>query len=124
MPAKPGVRFDYDLDALEHCKPEDVCIICDSPLRCRWTDLNGEGVCLDCGAPYQLKNGSDEQRAEGNYPYCNLKTEWIPIMRHFWQRTGCFVFLGSSFSENTGRVYFAEWVRGHYPEMISEGVNQ
>jgi len=117
---KQGAMFDYDSHAQKHVKDVDICIVCGNKLQCRWTDYNGEGVCLTCGTPYQLINGTDEQIKNNNYPYCNLRNEWIPIVKEYFEETKKFTFLGTSFSETTGSQAFAEWVKKNYPEMIKK----
>jgi hypothetical protein len=116
MTPKEGIKFDYDLRANLELKGCETCVVCNEPLRCRWTDYSGEGVCLNCGTAYQLKWGSKQQEAEGNYPYCNMKEEWLPVVRDYWEKTHTFVFHGRSMSERTGLEGFWAWVKEHYPE--------
>lgn len=117
--AKEGLVFDYDLKANEHVG-KNLCAVCGESLQCRWTDLNGEGVCLTCGVPYQLVNGTDEQIAGGKYPYCNVNPEWLPIVKRHWEETHLFVFLGTSFSEITNQSKFCSWAKKNYPEKFAE----
>ena len=124
MIPKEGIKFDYDLRANLELKGCERCVVCDQPLRCRWTDYSGEGVCLNCGMSYQLKWGSEKQESEGNYPYCNISDKWILIHRKYWDETNSFVFSGSSFSERTGQQNFWEWVEKYYPEMLEKKKEQ
>ncbi len=96
------------------------CEICCDTLFCRWTDYHGEGVCETCGTPYQLINGTEEQKKENNYPYLKLKKEWIPIVKEYWDKTQQFVFHGTSMSETTGLIEFWKWVEDNHPEMMKE----
>ena len=117
---KEGIKFDYDLQANEELKEQDRCLICGKQLVCRWTDYSGEGVCISCGCPYQLKWGSDEQKKEGNYPYIGLRDEWIPILKEYWEETHQFTFLGMSFEERTGQAEFNKWLKEKHPELIKK----
>ena len=117
---KSGLKFDYDLKANEHVKKENKCLVCESELHCRWTDMNGEGVCLECGCPYQLINGSKEQIAKNEYPYINIKKSWISILKEYYNETQEFVFNGNSFSEDTGRKEFNDWIKEKHSEMIKQ----
>lgn len=111
---KEGIKFDYDLWANHEIKNGNICRICRNPLRCRWTDYSGEGVCLKCGAPYQLKWGSQEQEKEKEYPYLKVKDIWIPILKQYWKETNRFCFNGTSFSERTGVQEFGDWLETKY----------
>lgn len=114
---KHGVKFDYDLLANEEIKNNPICEICGNPLRCRWTDLSGQGVCLTCGCAYQLKWGTEEQEKEGKYPYLGIKNKFIPILKQYWEEERKFVFTGTSISEDTGLREFYEWLEIKHPEM-------
>ena len=115
---KNGIVFDYDLAANYQLTGNEICEICNSPLQCRWTDRHGEGICLICGAPYQLMHGSKEQETEGNYPYLLIKPEWIPILREYWEKEKKFRFGGWSVSEDKGQEEFKVWVSENYPDML------
>lgn len=117
---KSGIKFDYDLEANRELKGNETCIICRNPLRCRWTDYSGEGVCLTCGTAYQLKWGSTEQKKEGKYPYCNIKESFIPILKQYWKEKRTFVFTGTSLTETTGIDEFSKWMDENHPEMKEE----
>ena len=120
---KNGIKFDYDLDANKEIKKDNICIICNNELSCRWADYSGEGVCLTCGTPYQLKWGSEEQRKEAKYPYCNLNKKYINIIREYWNDKKTFVFLGRSFNEHTGIKELNEWLEINHPELIEKNKN-
>lgn len=117
---KYGEKFDYDLAANYQLDGNERCLICDSELTCRWTDLHGEGVCTICGAPYQLMHGTEEQEKEGKYPYLRVKEEYISLFREYWNETHLFCFHGLSFTEDTGRAEFNEWIEQKHPELLKK----
>ena len=64
-----------------------ACLVCDDPRpRYAWTDYSGEGYCLRCGIPYQLKWGVLEEGE--SYPRINLRPEAIPMFRRYFAETG------------------------------------
>lgn len=90
------------------------CLVCDDPTPAySWTDYNGEGYCVKCGTPYQLKNGTLEEGQ--TYPRCNISEKWIPRMREFWQEkkvpngTGTFLLPQDYPDQMRGRITFNEW---------------
>lgn len=97
------------------------CVVCDAePLRFRWTDYAGEGECVECGCPYQIKWGSEEETKEGAYPYCNLKEDFIPIAREHWEETKRRVPFGMylralSKEEQAARTLFIAWIDERHP---------
>jgi hypothetical protein len=115
---KQGILHDYDLMAnAEPSANAQTCVVCGaSPMTFQWSDYSGEGMCTKCGTPYQLKWGSDEQRAEGKYPYLNLKDEFVPIVREYHQQTGAWTYLGTGF-DRPGLREFDAWVKQNHPEM-------
>ena len=118
--AKVGIDHDYDLLAnQEESAWGQTCIVCGcSPMTFQWSDYSGEGMCTECGTPYQLKRGTDEQKAEGKYPYLRMKSEWVPVVREYHQQTGQFVALGCMLGQQRGMAEFVEWLKGHHPEML------
>lgn len=120
---KHGVLHDYDLmaNAEEAARKGNTCAVCgDSPVTYQWSDYSGEAMCCKCGTPYQLKWGSDEQKAKGEYPYLNLKKEWVPIVREYHEQTGRFTCLGMMMGPCPGMDEFADWVDVHHPEMATK----
>ena len=119
---KFGILHDYDLMANnEPSAKGQTCLICDVyPVVYQWSDLNGEAMCRQCGTPYQLKNGSDSQIKEGNYPYLNLDPEWLPIIREYWLETQQFTHFGLTFGPRLGVEKFTKWVDKNHPEMAKE----
>jgi len=115
---KEGLVFDYDLRANDEIPKQSICQICGEELHCRWTDYSGEGVCLTCGAPYQLKWGTEEQKQDNKYPYLNINPKYIPIIKEYWEQTKKFVFLGTSLTENTGIADFNAWMEENHADMI------
>jgi len=91
-----------------------ACLVCDDPQpNYSWTDLSGEGYCLRCGTPYQLKWGTLTDGED--YPRCNIRPEWIPPMRTFWKEKqkpngqGTFLGFGSYPDQLAGREAFNSW---------------
>ena len=114
---KEGVYFDYDLRANEEIREPFECIVCNTPLRCRWTDLHGEGVCLNCEAPYQLiQYDKDDNRIENPTPRCNIHDDYIPLLREYWEEKcrpmGLGTYLSTPDSVYRRRVALDEWFDG------------
>jgi len=121
MRPKHGILHDYDLQAnLESAarKTDFVCVICETQMPgFQWSDFSGEAMCRVCGCPYQLKWGSPEQEAEGNYPYLNLRPELVPIVKEYWAETHRWTCLGRMLdSRRPGLAEFITWCRQHCPD--------
>lgn len=118
--AKQGLIHDYDLHAnLEPAAQKQTCVVCGtSPMTFQWSDFSGEGMCTQCGCAYQLKWGSDKQKQVGNYPYCNIKDEWIPILKEYWNETKKFVTHGRMMGGAQGVDEFYNWVKIKHPELM------
>ena len=118
MSAKMGVLHDYDLMAnAEPSAQGQVCVVCgDNPVSYQWSDYSGQAMCRSCGTPYQLKWGSDEQVAEGAYPYLSLKPEWVPVVREYFRETGRFTCFGMMMGPRPGLREFNEWADARYPD--------
>lgn len=125
MTPKQGVLHDYDLQAnRELAARKQECVVCGAkPMAFQWSDYSGEAMCTLCGTPYQLKWGSEEQKAEGHYPYLNLREEWVPVLRRYYQETGRFTCLGIMMGEKPGLAEFDKWVTKNnaVPEGAGEG---
>ena len=86
---------------------EIKCEVCGNPGPWSWTDRSGEAYCFHCGSPHQLKWGEVG---------CNLKKEWIPIIREYWETTGRGCGCGSFMIEHDypdqirNRADFGAWV--------------
>lgn len=118
--AKCGILHDYDLAA--NCEPsaqQQTCVTCGAaPITYQWSDYSGEAMCTKCGTPYQLKWGSDEQRADGKYPYLLLREEFVHVLREYHTETGRFVCLGTMLGPKPGYAEFVEWCRVKHPEVM------
>lgn len=109
MTQKYGYRAD-----MEAPTERPPCLVCDDPYPSfSWTDLYGEGYCLRCGTPYQLKGG---ELAEGEtYPRCNIIPDAIPILREFWAEhqstngAGTFMMWQDYPDQLEGRKRFNAW---------------
>ncbi len=119
--AKSGILHDYDLHAnLETSAQDRKCAICGaSPMAFQWSDYSGEGMCCNCGCPYQLKWGSEKRVEEGKYPYLNLRKEWLEVAQEYFNETKKWTYLGTGFSR-PGMQEFIEWVEKKHPEMLKE----
>ena len=113
-----GFIHDYDLKANEETSARGVtCAVCNSsPVLFQWSDLSGEAMCHACGCPYQLKWGTDEQKAERKYPYLCLRDEFIPLAKEYWQETKAFVTYGTMLDGHRGIAELNRWLRQHHPE--------
>jgi hypothetical protein len=123
---KQGILHDYDLMAnAENSAKENTCVICGvNPVIYQWSDYSGEGMCTQCGFPYQLKWGSDEAKKEGKYPYNNIPDKYIPAIKEYWNETHQFVHLGCSLSNNQGVKEFNEWLEKKHPEFCKDNNTQ
>lgn len=121
MSAKLGILHDYDLMAnVEPAARGVKCACCDAePMSFQWSDYHGEGMCVRCGCPYQLKAGSKEMEAEGSYPYLNLNEAYVEPVRAYYEETRRFTYLGSGFS-TPGLREFLEWVEVNRPHLMRD----
>ena len=120
--AKAGILHDYDLMANKQDSAQNqTCVVCDvKNMVFQWSDYNGEGMCTQCGCAYQLMNGSDNSKVEGNYPYLSMKEDSIPLLREFWQDKKIFVCFGSMMGPRPGVKEFNEWIEKNHPEIGKE----
>lgn len=119
---KQGILHDYDLMAnREESARGNTCVVCAAdPASYQWSCYSGEAMCRQCGTPYQLKWGSDEQVAEGAYPYLNLADKWVPVVREYYEETGRFTCLGTMLGPRPGLSAFAAWARERYPDLFAD----
>lgn len=123
-------KYGYLANAEQSAVNQMACVVCDESRPCfSWTDYAGEAYCTRCGTTYQLKWGSEEQEAQGNYPYVNVKKEAIPMLRRYFAETGKMNGAGwvMSLSEYPeiaqGQRDFSEWWKQHkdeYPELAEK----
>ncbi len=125
MKAKQGVLHDYDLTANAESSAQlnvAPCVICGAkPVHYQWSDYFGEAMCTQCGCPYQLKGGTDEQKAEDKYPYLNLQDHFIPIFREYWEAMHTWTYFGLSIGPKSGLRQFNEWYKKNHPKGASGG---
>ena len=116
---KQGILHDYDLKANEErSATNQTCIICGaSPMVFQWSDYSGEAMCTKCGCPYQLKWGSKKQEKEGKYPYLNLKREYVPYIKEYWEKTHKFVHYGRRLAPRPSLADFYNWLDETHPEF-------
>lgn len=124
---KYGILHDYDLMANEEPSTQgQTCVVCGvHPVGYQWSDYSGEAMCRQCGAPYQLKWGTDEQRKEGKYPYVNLKQKWIPVVRRYFDETHQFTCHGIMIIRSRpGLREFNKWVDAHKTDQdVADAIN-
>lgn len=119
---KAGILHDYDLMAnAEPSAQNNKCAGCDAaPMTFQWSDYSGEGMCTRCGCPYQLKWGSKEMRAEGKYPYLNLRDELVESLRAYFAETSRFTCLGMMLGPRPGLKEFDEWMEINRSELLAK----
>ena len=120
--AKVGILHDYDLHAnLEESDNLHKCAICGSyPMRFQWSDYSGEAMCMECGCPYQLKWGSDEEVKENKYPYLNLNEKFLSVAQEYWKEKHEFVCYGWMMGPTPGMSEAITWLEEHHPEFVEE----
>jgi len=124
MAQKYGLMANVEVSEQRRAGTLKPCVICDNPNPTfSWTDYSGEGYCLRCGVPYQLKWGSDEQQREGRYPYLNVKEKAIPMLRRYFAETGkpaglgTFMGYGEYPEVAAARKTFNAWLDAHIEEF-------
>lgn len=117
---KYGILHDYDLLANEESSSQGVtCAICDTHnTSFQWSDYSGEGMCSNCGCPYQLKWGSAQQRDEKKYPYLSMREIYIPVAREYWAETKRWVCYGIRLSGQPGMNELISWMKEKHPELV------
>ena len=113
---------EYGYLANAEVKSVFSCLVCKNTRGFSWTDYSGEGYCVDCGTPYQLKWG---QLNEGEtYPRCNIDPKWLPILTEYWEAkhstngTGTFL-MGRTYADQLeGRAAFNAWLEETHPELL------
>lgn len=122
MKAKFGFIHDYDLKANEETSSKGItCAVCGTyPVLFQWSDYAGEAMCHTCGCPYQLKWGSEEQEAEGKYPYLRLREEFLPVAREYWQEKKAFVTYGIMLDGHQGIGALNSWLLERHPGWLKK----
>ena len=120
---KQGILHDYDLMAnAEKSSHNVICAVCGREgTTFQWSDYSGEGMCTQCGCPYQLKWGSDKQKEEENYPYLSLKKEFISVAQEYWNEKHQFVCYGSMIGSQPGMAELILWLKVNHPEHLKKG---
>lgn len=118
--AKCGILHDYDLLANNEASANNqTCVVCGiTNMSFQWSDYSGEAMCRQCGTPYQLKWGSDEQKLEGKYPYLNLREVLIEPLREYFKQTARFTCLGGMLGPQPGLREFSDWMKANRPEIL------
>jgi len=101
------------------------CLVCDDQrLSYSWTDYSGEGYCMRCGTPYQLKWG--ELKDGETYPRLNVRLNVVPVLREFFEETGKpnglgrFVGWDQYPDQLEGRQAFNSWTQKNHPELMEK----
>lgn len=107
--------------------PDFPCAVCDRQLAVRWTDHWGIAACWNCGTPYRLyfstKEGV-ETPSTGAMPELQIISEWLPLVRKYWQETGrlvepgSFIYLGDRYDVATQDDFetWIAWMNAHKEE--------
>lgn len=106
---------------------EFICLVCEaSPVSWTWGDVHGEAMCVTCGTPYQLlQYDENKRRVEGVPPRLNIKENWLPILKRYWEETRAFTGLATimiwrDYPEcEEGQSNFYAWLDEH-SELIPE----
>ena len=77
------------------------CEICDKENPSfAWTDTHGVAQCCQCGTPYVLyhyEGEGNEQRRVEKEPLIAVQSEWIPLLREYWEQLHRIIPGGHSF---------------------------
>lgn len=73
------VQFAPVSGAIKHCD------VCDETLLFSWLDQGRSvGACLTCGAPFEVYPPEGATHADGKWPRCLIRPEWIGPTRIYW----------------------------------------
>jgi hypothetical protein len=119
---KFGILHDYDLKANEEKSAyEKRCAVCgEFPMVFQWSDYSGEAMCMKCGCPYQLKWGGEKREKEGNYPYLNFSSDFMPVAVEYWEEKQKFVCYGTMMGPQPGMSELIHWLKINHPEHIQK----
>lgn len=77
--------------------------------------MHGEGACIQCGTPYQLKGGALQEGE--SYPRINVNMDKLNDFRRYWQATkqknGFGTYWDLYHSSIKQRNAFLKWVQEH-----------
>lgn len=102
------------------------CEICEEEFVGQWTDFHGQTTCRNCGAPHQLKSYSGSP-VDMKFPRIDLKKEFKPIFKEYWNNTGKRCRLGSymGYRDYPGvpdeQRAFTDWLQTNHPEWLEDG---
>jgi hypothetical protein len=119
---KYGILKDYDLWANKEVSAQNqTCALCGAfPMRFQWSDYSYEAMCTQCGCPYQLREGTDEQKKENKYPYLKFNQEFLSVAKTYWQEQGEFVCYGWMLGSQPGMNKLIAWLKICHPEFLKE----
>ena len=102
---------------MQHEKSD--CAICENDLVFEWTDYHGEGICVACGANYQLYQYDENKKRIDAPPKLKMFDKYIPWAKRYWSETNRSMGLGSYLGRhpNPGnRDAFFQWMDMHCTE--------
>ena len=110
---------------METIPKSTACDVCgDEKPTYSWSDFYGEGLCCQCGAPFQLKAPSGDN-PDQEYPYCKIDDKWLPVFRRYWQETQRYNGSAGMFFVETpphireSRRLFHHWLEEHSDEFAA-----
>jgi hypothetical protein len=78
------------------------CECCNEPLRFRWSDTHGIGVCSNCGMPYTIYHYEGNVRLTDKPPEIAIQPEGVALAKRYWAETHRRVF-PAAFDMGIGR---------------------
>ena len=105
------------------------CEICGNELSFSWTDTHGVGQCTTCGSPYRMYHYDEDKKLIEKPPELQVKKEWIPVFRKYWNEFKRVMPSGFSFPQSYGTRYelathddeevFFRWLEKQNPERLA-----
>lgn len=96
----------------------DECLVCGADWRGTWTDKHCQMVCLECGAPHQIKHDMLPDGEEA--PQVTLKDWARQALKEYHEETGERAPIGTFISDDyNGKPYFGEEIDA-FNEWIDE----
>lgn len=93
-----------------------LCTICGIPHRWAWTDTHGVAQCRGCGTPYTIYHYDEQNKRLDKPPEINVKPEYIPVLRAYWNETqrripsGCSFPGGQELATPEDSANFSAWM--------------
>lgn len=99
------------------------CEICGCGFVGIWSDLNGQAMCTNCGAPYYLRKY--ESAPDVTPPELALNKEFAEVFKEYWEETGEKAYLGTIIIPRDYPHYeeqlekLTDWLKERYPKYVS-----